>query len=161
MCIRDSNGTTTKIKDIITRVAIRNEVRNRDSLFAKHNVKEGETPESVAYDYYGNANYHWIVLMMNKIDNRYYGWPLSERNLQAYVNDTYADPDATHHYEAAQTSGDTTIMLRVESDFPSASAVTNIQYERTLNDSRKQIKLLNKNFVGQFVSNFNALLQEV
>ena len=63
------NGTTTKIKDIITRVAVRNEVRNRDSLFAKHNVKEGETPESVAYDYYGNANYHWIVLMMNKIQN--------------------------------------------------------------------------------------------
>ena len=99
--------------------------------------------------------------MINKYYNRYYDWPLTERNLRAYVNDKYADPNANHHYEIAQESGNTEIKIKVElADHPSATGITNFEYERNQNDERKNIKVLKKIYIEPFISEFNALLKE-
>ena len=83
--------------------------------------------------------------------SRYYDWPLSERALQAYVQDKYTNPDATRHYEASQTSGNTAVKLKVKSDFTGATAVTYLEYERSLNDAKKSIKILDPSYLGQFL----------
>ena len=153
------SGDTTKIQDILTRIKVREGVRERDSLFSKYDVKNGEAPELVAHRLYGDVEYYWVILLMNKIFNRYYDWPMTDRDLQQYVIDTYSDPNGTHHYEKAQSSGDTTIMIRVESDVAGASIVTNYEYEITLNDERSQIKLLRPTYLGSFVGEFNKLLK--
>ena len=64
------DGNPQMVSDILTRVAIRQSVRDRNSLFSKYDVYEWETPESVALDMYGKAEYHWIVLMFNKYYDR-------------------------------------------------------------------------------------------
>ena len=152
-------GTTTKVQDILTRIKVRDGIRDRDSLFSKYDVYNGTSPELVSLEVYGDVQYYWILLMMNKIFNRYYEWPMSQRDLLEYVNDTYADPDATHHYEKAQSSGDTTVMIQVESDVVGASAVSNYQYEVTLNDARSQIKVLQPIYLDTFVDEFKSLLK--
>ena len=91
--------------------------------------------------------------------NRYYDWPMTERDLREYVGDTYADPDGVHHYEVAQSSGDTNTKIRVESDATGATTVTNCEYERDLNDTRKQILLLQTTYLGQFVEEYGKLLK--
>jgi len=148
------------ISDILIRVAARAEVKTRDVLFTKHTVLEGETPESIAFDYYGSAERHWIILMLNQYYDRYYDWPMTQRNLQAYVISKYADPNGIHHYEISQKSGNTNTKIKVElADEPSATPVTNFLYESTLNENRKQIKLLNNSFVTLFTGEFKKLLR--
>ena len=148
------------VSDILTRVVARTEVKTRDVLFTKYQIMENETPESVAYDYYGKAEYHWIVLMLNQYYDRYYDWPMTQRNLQAYVINKYSNPDGIHHYEISQKSGNTNTKIKVELvDEPSATSVTNYVYESELNENRKQIKLLDGTYLTSFISEFKLVVQ--
>ena len=65
------------------------------------------------------------------------------------------NPEAIHHYEIGQSSGSDTVMIRVSSTTVGASAISNYQYESDVNDKKKQIKLLQPRFLGQFISEFN------
>ena len=79
------------------------------------------------------------------------------------VNDKYEDPNGTHHYEIAQTSGDTTVKINIGQDnsgHAGATVVTNYEYEETEQDNKRQIKILQRGNVGQFVSQFNFLMEK-
>ena len=152
------DGTTEKIQDITTRVAVRKWIREIGPIFSKYDVSDGETPEMVAATVYGNVNNHWVVLIFNEITNTYYGWPLSRRKFDAFVNNKYANPNATHHYEITQSSGDQTKKIKVMSTVTGATAVTNIEYEQAIQDNKKQIRLLKPTYLGQFKAEFLELL---
>ena len=155
------NGNFIEIQDILTRIVARQSVVSRNVLFSKHAVTDAETPESLSLEYYGTVKHYWVNLMINKYYNRYYDWPLTERNLQKYVVNKYADPQGIHSYEISQESGDTEIKIKVEVvDYPSATPITNMEHERYLNDERKNIKVLKKVYIESFVSEFNSLLKE-
>ena len=153
------SGTFTQVQDILTRIKIKDEVRERNAMFSVYNVPNGLSPELVSNLLYGDVEYYWVILMMNKVFNRYYEWPMGERDLQKYVIDTYTDPDGIHHYEVAQSSGSTRIMIRVESTVAGAAEVTNMEYERALNEDRAKIKLLRPTYLQVFVEEFNRLLK--
>ena len=152
------NGTTETIQDITTRIAVRKWIREIGPLFAKYDVADAETPEMVASTVYGSVYDHWVVLLFNEITNTYYGWPLSRRDFYAFVDDKYANPQATHHYEITQSSGDQTKKITVMSTVPGATAVSNLQYEAAIQDKKKQIRILKPTYLGQFKSEFQELL---
>ena len=155
------NGNAIEIQDILTRLVVRKNISSRNVLFAKHAVTDSQTPESLSLEYYGTVKHYWVNLMINQYYDRYYDWPLTERNLRAYVNEKYSDPSGTHHYEIPQESGNTEIKIEVEVvDHPSATLVTNFEYERYENDERKNIKVLKKVYIESFISEFNVLLKE-
>ena len=155
------NGNPIEIQDILTRIVTRKNVASRNVLFAKHAVTDAETPESLSLEYYGTIKHYWVNLMINKYYDRYYDWPLTERNLQKYVVSKYAVPSSINHYEISQESGNTEIKITVEvADYPSATPITNMEHERYLNDKRKNIKVLKKVYIESFVSEFNSLLKE-
>ena len=155
------NGNPIEIQDILTRIVTRQNVASRNVLFAKHAVTDAETPESLSLQYYGTIKHYWVNLMINKYYDRYYDWPLTERNLQNYVVSKYAVPSSINHYEISQESGNTEIKITVEvADYPSATPITNMEHERYLNDKRKNIKVLKKVYIESFISEFNSLLKE-
>ena len=150
------NKNYKTIKDILTRVAVRRGLSETVAVFEKHDVKDGETPESLAFAKYNDTNLHWVILLFNEIADPYYEWPLGVRDFEKYVTDKYANPNGIHHYQIAQSSGNTTKMLKVKSDVVGATAVTNREYEETLNDARKQIKLLKPGYIIQFESELRS-----
>ena len=105
-------------------------------------------------------NYHWILLLFNQITNTYYDWPLSTRNFQRFVSNKYSNPDAAHHYEISQSSGGDWVKIKVESDVSGAAAVTNLEYESTLQDVKRDIRILQPRFLGQFKAEFGQLLED-
>jgi len=143
------------IKDILTRVKVKTSVKNDYAVFERYDVKDGETPEAIAYREYGNPELHWVILLFNDITNPFFDWPLSTRVFEKYIRDKYTDPEAIHHYEISQSSGSDTIKIRVASTVIGASAISNYQYESDSNDKKKQIKLLQSRFLGQFIDEFN------
>ena len=143
-----------KIRDITTRIKFKTAIQNTSALFAKYNVKDGETPEAIAFREYGDPTLHWIVLVFNDILDPRYDWPLSQRDLNKFVKNKYSDPDGEHHREIAQSSGVTSILIRVEADTVGAAAVTNFEYEDNINAKKAQIKLLKKDFVSQVIKEF-------
>ena len=87
-----------------------------------------------------------------------------------YLNDKYDDVDGTHHYEISQSSGDTTTKIEVynnsalysgDTDFyNNATIVTNREYEESLQESRRSIRLLDPQYLPQFLKEFESLMGE-
>ena len=157
------NGEFKVVTNLLRRVAIRSKVRTNTMLFDTYDVKEGDTPEMLADKLYGSSEYHWIILYVNNVTDRYHQWPKNQNQFLAYINDKYSDVDATHHYEISQTSGDTTIKINIGSDntdYPTASIVTNFEHEEDQQDKLRSIRLLNPGYIPTFVQEFESIMNE-
>jgi len=161
------NGNQKLVTDILRRVKIKNAIRDNSALFESYDVVSGDTPESVAYKVYGDAKYHWIIMLMNDIIDRYYDWPLKDQDFETYVSEKYDNPGAIHHYEITQSSGSQTgngpddyeHKIEVNSTEVGAQSVSNYEYERRLQDQKRQIKLLDPAYIPEFENEFNKLIQ--
>ena len=157
------NGEFKLVTNLLKRVAVRSKVKTNVMIFDTYDVKEGETPETLADMLYGDSELHWVILLMNNITDRYHQWPMNNNQFLSYIHDKYTNQDATHHYEISQVSGDTTIKINVGSDntdHSGATAITNFEYEEALQDELRQIKLLDPRYVERFVAEYEELIAE-
>ena len=157
---------TYKSKDVtnlLRRIAIRSKVKTNTLFFDTYDVKEGETPEIIADKLYGDPQLHWVIMIVNNILDRYHGWPMFGNQFLDYVNEKYSNPSATHHYEIAQSSGDTSVKINIgtdNTDYPTATAITNFEFEQTDQDNKRKIRLLDPRFTDDFVADFKELMKE-
>jgi len=157
------------VKNILKRVKLRASVKNGLMLFDKYDVVAGENPEDIAFKYYGDANFHWVILMTNNITDRFYQWPLTQPQFDNFLTDKYGagNEDVIHHYETTKDSGRTTSngpsdyshRLEVNSDHPNPILVSNREYEERIQDKNRQIELLDKRFLGVFIEEFDKLIK--
>ena len=157
------NGDFKFVTNLLRRVGLRAKVKSNVLLFDTYNVRSGQTPEEIADKLYDDPELHWVILMVNEITDRYHQWPLNENQFQAYINDKYDNIDAVHHYETTQTSGDTTLKIdvgTVNTDYPSATAITNYEYEVAREDKKRQIRLLDPRYLDPFIEEFEQLMAE-
>ena len=163
-------GDYKEVTNLLRRVALRTKVRTNVLFFDTYDVKEGESPEIIAHKLYGDPELHWVILMINDITDRYHQWPMNTPQFLAYINDKYDNVDGVHHYEIAQSSGDTDTKIEVyensalytgDSDFyASASTVTNFEYEESVQDKARKIRLIDPRYIEQFVTEYESLMKE-
>ena len=155
------------VTDVMKRVKVKDKVLNEFSLYDKYDVQSGDTPESIAFKHFGNADFHWVILLTNNIVDRYYDWPMSEQEFEFFLKDKYTEPGGIHHYEITQSSGkqtgngptDYSHKVEVNSTVSGAQSVSNREYEQRLQDQKRLIKLLNPQFLQTFLSEFNDLIR--
>ena len=155
------DGELSVVTNLLKRIAVRARVRANTLLYDTYDVREGETPESIAFKLYGSTEYHWVVLLVNNITDRYHQWPLTTPQFLDFVNEKYDDPNALHHYEIPQTSGDTSIKINIgtdNTDNPTASIVTNKEIEEDRQDYIRQIRLLDPDYLEQITEEFEQLM---
>tara|TARA_Y100001938_G_C8089828_1_gene434371 strand:- start:1486 stop:1995 length:510 start_codon:yes stop_codon:yes gene_type:complete len=151
------------VTNLLRRVAIRSKVKTNTLIFDTYDVKEGETPEMIADKLYDDSQLHWVILLVNNIVDRYHGWPMSGNQFLDYINEKYSDTSAIHHYEIEQSSGDTTVKINIgtdNTDYPSATAITNYEFEEQEQNNRRSIRLLDPKFTEDFVAEFKELMKE-
>ena len=164
------NGEFKDVKNLLRRVAIRAKVKTNTLLYDTYDVKEGESPESIADKLYDDPELHWVVLLVNDVTDRYHQWPLNYSQFNQYIADKYDNVDGVHHYELAQSSGNTDTKIEVynnsalysgDQDFYStATTVTNREYEETQQDQKRKIRLLDPRYIQQFVEEYETLMKE-
>ena len=164
------NGEFKDVKNLLRRVAIRAKVKTNTLLYDTYDVKEGESPESIADKLYDDPELHWVVLLVNDVTDRYHQWPLNYSQFNQYIADKYDNIDGVHHYELAQSSGNTDTKIEVynnsalysgDQDFySSATTITNREYEETQQDQKRQIRLLDPRYIQQFVEEYETLMKE-
>ena len=155
------NGKFKDVKNLLRRVGVRAKVKSNTSLFDTYDIKNGETPESIAHKLYGDSELHWVILLLNDVTDRFHDWPMQENQFNAFVNDKYDNINALHHYEITQTSGDTSIKIDVGTDntnYPTATLITNYEYEVREQDKKRRIRLLDPAFIADFVEEFKILM---
>ena len=85
------NGRT--IPDILKRIVLTGDI-SASNLVEQYTVIEGETPESLSYNYYGSVDYYWTILLANNIKSRYFDWPMSSLDLGKYIETKYGNKSA-------------------------------------------------------------------
>ena len=161
------DGNKKLVTDLMTRVKVREKILDESALYDTYDVPSGEKPEDTSFKHFGSSKYHWVILLTNNITDRYYDWPLTEQDFETYMNDKYTNPDAVHHYEITQSSGpqtgsgpdDYSHKIEVNSTETGAQSVSNREYEQRLQDEKRQIKLLNPNYLQTFIEEFNNLIR--
>jgi hypothetical protein len=155
------------VTNLLRRIKLRTKVKTNVMLFDTYDVKEGETPEMIADKLYGNPELHWVVLMVNDITDRFHQWPMNTSQFNQYVADKYDNVSGIHHYEIAQDSGDTTIKIWVENDADTnaytstaITPITNYEYEQNEQDRKRQIQLLDPDYISLFRNEFNDRMKE-
>jgi hypothetical protein len=146
-----SLNTETKaviLTDITRNIRFRRDVLANITVYDYYDIVEGETPEIVAEKIYGNAMYHWVVMLANEMYDYLGDWPLTQANLDQYVIDKYGDSaTAIHHYENAAG-------IIVSYDYPSAVPVTNAGYEAEVNESKRRIKIISRDLLSIILKNY-------
>jgi len=156
-------GKSKDVKNLLRRVGIRAKVKVNTMLYDTYDVRNGETPESIAHRLYNDAELHWVIMLINNITDRYHDWPMTEAQFLQFIKDKYSNVDGTHHYEIPQTSGDTSIKIDIGTDntnYPSATLITNYEYEQEQQDAKRKIRLLDPSYIGDFVEEFKSLISE-
>lgn len=135
--------------DITRRIVIHEEIKDQDTLFRSYIVKDGELPEDVAFNFYGDSNLNMIILLINSIVDPFYGWVLSSKEFEAYVRDKYGVDKVRdiHHHEL---KGDI-----VHSTVVGATPVTNYDHEFKLNEKKRRVKILKPEYISTFLDEYN------
>jgi hypothetical protein len=138
--------------DISRNIRFRRDVLSNITMYDEYDIIDGETPEIIAEKVYGNAQYHWIVMLTNDMYDYKADFPLTQLALDQFVQDKYGvDADAVHHYEDANG-------YIVNQTASGAVSVSNRQYEEIVNESKRRIKLISKNLISIVLKNFKEQL---
>ena len=159
----ENEGVFKDVKNLLRRVAIRAKVKSNTLLYDTYDVRNGETPESIAFKLYDYPELQWVIMLVNDITDRYHDWPMTEAQFFQFIQDKYDNVDGTDHYEISQSSGDTSIKINIGTDntnYPSATLITNYEYEQSQQDNKRKIRLLDPLYIEAFVEEFKSLMNE-
>ena len=181
------NNVSKLYTNLLARSNIIQSLINDPLLYYSYDIKDSDTPEIIAHKYYNDINRFWIVLFANQIFDPQWEWPLTNVVFNQYLLNKYTETQLgeAHHYEKIieQTDVSTntvtkntiiidentyntvvtgistyTLPTGVVSLKTSVRAVDYYTYELELNESKRNIQLLNKDYVNEFEVELRKLM---
>ena len=166
----DINGTEPNqfrsVTNIMQRVRFKPSVIENITDYYPYYVREGERPDIVSFNTYGTVAYSYLILLVNDIVDPLFDWPLPSRQFENYIIEQYGSVSAaqsTNKYyyqvvraEVAKTGiservpeykiiVDQTTYNSLDSSVRSAQNV--YDYEVEQNDNKREIKIINPDFI--------------
>ena len=165
-------------KNIFRRIKIRASLDDIILGFTQYTIKNNQRPDQVALDVYGDMDLDWVILLTNNIINLYDEWPMSEDELERYIDSEYEEEaDSVHHWVTQKITdargrtlvrADRTVPENWTYTRPDGTAIPKDElvrpisvydYESTKNNYKRNIYLLRKEYINGFVEEFNDLVQ--
>ena len=181
-----NNENFDRVTDIFKRVLLKSnswkkpednefDVMEAANGFERYLVQDGDRPETLAHQFYGDSELHWIILYANGGDllNPYKDWPKTQFDLKKFVEKKYgaSKVNETKHYEDSDGNivpeGGSIIIPISEGGNDLANRagtstkVTNFLYEERLNDAKRNIRVLEAQYVDLVVEEVQRLLRGV
>lgn len=94
-----SNNAVTgvdAVTNIIARFGFEQTLKENANAFYKYQIQDGDTPEIIADKYYGNVEYHWVVLLFNDVIDPQFDWPLDQNTIIEYIDKKYTANGASN-----------------------------------------------------------------
>jgi len=76
-------------KNIMTRSKVVQNILTNPYALLPYEIKEGERPDTIANEYYGDSRYSWVVYLSNEIYDPYYDWYLPQYEFDNYIVKKY------------------------------------------------------------------------
>ena len=76
-------------RNIILKANFLQNIINSYNSFYPYVIKDGERADTIAYNYYGDSNYYWLVYLSNQLVDPYFEWPMTNLQFDSYINKKY------------------------------------------------------------------------
>lgn len=146
-----SDNQSILVTDFIRAIKLDPQLKENSLLYTLYEASDGETPEIISHKFYKSTEYHWVIMLINEKFDPWRDFPQSDNIIVEYSKDKYDDINGIHHYE----DGNGNI---VDEFYPLSTHVTNIEYERKLNESKRTIKVLKKQVLSDFIDQYKTLI---
>ena len=182
---RESNTDFVQTKNLFRRVKVREDLFANFMQFDKYKIVGDERPDNVAQKVYDNDDLDWIVLISNNIVDLNNEWPLTQFQLNEFLNEKYTPQElvSIHHYETLELRDSKNQLIlpagivvdenfnleylsggQVKStnslvDGRPVKAVTFYDYENDLNDKKRNINVLKPELLGVFIRDFERIMK--
>jgi len=182
---RESNTDFVQTKNLFRRVKVREDLFANFMQFDKYKIVGDERPDNVAQKVYDNDDLDWIILLSNNIVDLNNEWPLTQFQLNEFLNEKYSPQElvSIHHYETLELRDSKNQLILpagivVDEDFNleylsggqvkstnslvdgrPVKAVTFYDYENNLNDKKRNINVLKPELLGIFIRDFERIMK--
>ena len=114
----DPRGNIVTATNLMARSYLLPSLTKNVNLFYTYKIKEGDTPENLAYRYYNTTDRFWLVMYSNNLMDPQWDWPLTSKEFTSYLVETYGPAanstdvniiiaytqSTPHHYEQQVTT---------------------------------------------------------
>lgn len=181
------NYNSNKSTHLLIKVEVIKEYIKDFRKFFTYTIKEGERPDIIAYNQYDDSSLDWIIYLVNNIQDPYYDWIMDDKQFNLYLEKKYNtsvyklqstvipssvayyyyaglpsdDPDtiASYNYTMSKETYD----FKLLSD-PNLVAgwvpVSIFDYEKAINDSKREIVLLKPAYISEFKQQFKDIINK-
>jgi len=163
--------------NIMVKAQVKNILKNDIINYFSYTIPESERPDITAFKIYGDVKFTWLIFLINDIHDPIFEWPLTSREFGAYVKDKYGSlntaKNTIHHYEKivrarveATGTSEAIPLACLEVDVTTYNTLDaadrNIVYcynwEIDRNDSKREIKLIDRRYVADILSEHSEKL---
>ena len=200
---KNSSRDYLLIKNIFRRTKLYDFLENNVSLLDKFTIGDGDRPDTVAEQMYGDSSLDYIIVLVAGITNIIDEWPLQDYQVYDFALQKYGSEEKMNeikYYETLEIIDDQGRQivppdLNVDADFkvdgtvnkfPSstrytlkaltgnrqlddkdeftvltdniARAITNLEYEYTLNERKREINVLSPGYVQLFINDLRDIV---
>ena len=168
-----NDGTGSKdyitLKNIFLRSEVRRDIQNF-YVYDLYTIKGDFRADNIAEELYGSPTYDWVVLISAGVINYQNDFPLSSQELFNYTRDKYGieGMNDIHHYISTEVLDDLGRLIYPRGivvakdftipnpEFPTSTinpvvGISNYEYETEKNDAKRQIRILRREYLNQFV----------
>lgn len=75
--------------NLFAKVAFQKSLQERYEVFHPYTIQEGDRADTIAYLYYGDPGYDWLVYYSNNILDPYYDWYMDHTTFKKYIITKY------------------------------------------------------------------------
>ena len=154
-------------KNILMNVRIIESIVDKIDVFYPYTLKDGERPDTIAHDYYGDSSYYWVVLLSNKIIDPYYSWILDEDQFRTFLKTKYGSIQISQQtilwYENVNYSFIMTIdtFNNVSEEYKQGwTALYAYDYEFRVNEAKRNIKLISNIYLQQIEKEISSIFND-
>lgn len=156
-------------KNIMTRAAYVRQVISKYKIFYKYQIDDGERPDTIAHDYYGDARYDWLVCITNNIFSIPSDWPKTYDGMLAYLQEKYGQVNqlmsTIDHYEYTGVNKERITYTLSPITYNNMESVDRFGWhavyvydnEQRINDKKRQIKLISNEYIPQINKELDSL----
>tara|TARA_B100000945_G_scaffold62439_1_gene46487 strand:- start:916 stop:1554 length:639 start_codon:yes stop_codon:yes gene_type:complete len=95
-----SDADRVIVKNLFRRYKISDDLFSYGVFFKKYTIKDGDRPDTLANQAYGDPFFDWVILLTNNMVNVQYDWPMTNYEIYKTLESEYDDPyNEIHHYE--------------------------------------------------------------
>ena len=200
---KNSSRDFLLIKNIFRRTKLFDFLENNVSLLDKFTIGDGDRPDTVAEEMYGDASLDYIVVLVAGITNIIDEWPLQDYQVYDFALQKYGSEEKMNEIKYYQTLEivddqnrqivppdlivdvdfkidgtshkfpETKYTLRSQSGYSLlddkdefgvltdniARAVTNLEFEYSVNREKSEIDVLNVSYLQTFINDLRSILK--